>query len=171
MAGPSKCTICTSTKLAQVDEALVAGESVRSIGRRLSVGWASVHRHSLNHLPPGLLVPSAPVLDPTAGPQVLERLMGLVERVTTILDRAERKGSLQVAVSAIREHRNTLELIAKIVGELNERPQINVLVQPQWLDLRQVIQQALAPYPEAQRALVAALEQQSEVPALVEVSR
>jgi hypothetical protein len=46
------------------------------------------------------------------------------------------------------------ELLAKLLGELNEQPQINVLVAPEWLQVRSALLGALAPYPEA-RASVA----------------
>jgi hypothetical protein len=50
-----------------------------------------------------------------------------------------------------------LELIAKLIGELDERPQVNVLVNPQWITVRTALLSALAPYPEARSAVATAL--------------
>jgi hypothetical protein len=47
-----------------------------------------------------------------------------------------------------------IELLAKLIGELDERPQVNILVSPEWIAVRAVVLEPLAPYPEA-RAVVA----------------
>jgi hypothetical protein len=44
------------------------------------------------------------------------------------------------------------------LGKLDERPQINVLISPEWLDLRSAIIGALGTYPEARESILKALE-------------
>ena len=51
-----------------------------------------------------------------------------------------------------------IDLLAKLTGELNERPEINILVHPQWVELRQVLLTTLAAHPQALEAVYAALE-------------
>lgn len=51
-----------------------------------------------------------------------------------------------------------LTLAAKLLGELDERPTINVLLSPEWVALRGQLLTALAPYPEARAALGEALQ-------------
>jgi hypothetical protein len=50
-----------------------------------------------------------------------------------------------------------VELLAKLLGELDERPQINVLISPEWLVVRTTLLQALAPYSDARVAVAARL--------------
>jgi hypothetical protein len=50
-----------------------------------------------------------------------------------------------------------LELVAKLIGELDERPQLNVTISPQWVEIRTVLIQALEPYPEARQHVARAL--------------
>ena len=50
-----------------------------------------------------------------------------------------------------------LELLAKLIGQLDERPVVNLLVMPEWLALRGRIVAALAAYPEARAAVVGML--------------
>jgi hypothetical protein len=57
--------------------------------------------------------------------------------------------------------RDQLELLAKLVGELDDRPSINVLVAPEWLAVRAALLAALAPFPEARAAAAAALRSAS----------
>jgi hypothetical protein len=63
-----------------------------------------------------------------------------------------------MALSAIREARGNLELLAKLLGELDERPMLNLNISPEWLELRAVIVEALEPYSEARGAVLSALE-------------
>lgn len=53
--------------------------------------------------------------------------------------------------------RQQTELLAKLLGELNDQPQINVLVAPEWLQVRAVLLEALTPYPEARAAVAGRL--------------
>lgn len=57
------------------------------------------------------------------------------------------------ALKAIDRIHKQIELL----GELDDRPQVNVLVMPEWLQLRGAILHALAPYPEARAAVAAHL--------------
>ena len=49
------------------------------------------------------------------------------------------------------------ELLAKVLGDLDERPQINVLLAPEWLRLRAALLDAFADYPDARAAVAARL--------------
>ena len=49
------------------------------------------------------------------------------------------------------------ELLAKLLGELDERPQVNVLISPEWVNVRAALLAALLPYPEARLAVAGRL--------------
>lgn len=53
--------------------------------------------------------------------------------------------------------RDTFELLARLVGDLDERPQITLQTAPEWLEVRGVLLSALGPYPEARAAVAARL--------------
>ena len=57
-------------------------------------------------------------------------------------------------MGAIREARGNLKLLAKLLGELDERPVVNLNVFPEWLELRAVIVGALEPHPDARGAVL-----------------
>ena len=50
-----------------------------------------------------------------------------------------------------------IELLAKLTGELDERPEVNVFLDPRWLVARSSLLSALAPHPEALEAVQHAL--------------
>jgi hypothetical protein len=155
---PRSCTVCTHPGRAEIDEALVAGESSAELaGRYRTIGERALRRHKANHLPARLVMAHA-AEEVAQADTLLDHVRDLQRRALDILDKAEEAGELRTALGAIREARGNLELLAKLLGELDERPTVNVLVTPQWIELRAVIVGALEPHPEALRAVVGALE-------------
>ena len=63
----------------------------------------------------------------------------------------EDTGDLRTALAGIRELVRIVELTAKMIGELDERPQVNVLVAPGWLQVRAALLDALRQYPAPDR--------------------
>jgi hypothetical protein len=89
---------------------------------------------------------------------LLEQVRALQGRALAILGKAESVEDLRTAVGAIREARSNLELLAKLLGELDERPVVNLDVCPEWFELRAVIVGALESHPAAHGAVLRALE-------------
>jgi hypothetical protein len=155
---PRNCTVCTHPDKAEIDEALVAGVSSADIaGRYRTIGERALRRHKANHLPAKLVMAHA-AEEVAQADTLLDQVRDLQSRTLAILEAAEETKQHRTALGAIREARSNLELLAKLLGKLDERPQVNVLVSPEWLELRAVIVTALEPHPEALRAVVGALE-------------
>ncbi len=154
---PRSCTVCVHPRREEIDRALVAGASNRSVASLYDVSEAAVRRHKANHLP-ARMVMAEKATEAAEADNLLDQAGDLQRRALAILDRAEEAGELRTALSAIREARGNLELLAKLLGELDERPVVNLTVSPQWLELRAVIVGALEPHPDALSAVVGALE-------------
>lgn len=78
-------------------------------------------RHKANHLP-AKLVMAVKAAEVVEADNLLHQVGDLQRRALAILDKAEETGELRTALSAIREVRGNLELLAKLLGELEERP-------------------------------------------------
>jgi hypothetical protein len=155
---PRRCTVCAHPKVEAIDMALVAGEPYRSVANRYeSLSQASVQRHSENHLPATLAQEKDAEMVAHAD-DLLEQVRDLQVRTFAILEAAEASEQHRTALSAIREARGNLELLAKLLGELDDRPTVNVLISPEWLELRAVIVGALEPYTDARGAVLRAIE-------------
>lgn len=153
------CSICTSDQQAAIDAALVSGQSARSIAARFHVARTSLRRHNQGHLSPALIVRARQTVLGDGSP-VLDRLEALATRAQDCLTAAVDGNTvnLTTGLAAIREARATLELIARITRELDERPQVvNVLVDPMFIRAVGTITTALRPFPEAQLAVADAL--------------
>jgi hypothetical protein len=154
---PRSCTLCEHPEKDDIDRTLVGSASNRSVASLYDVSEAAVRRHKANHLP-AKLVMAVKAAEVVEADNLLHQVGDLQRRALAILDKAEEAGELRTALSAIREARGNLELLAKLLGELDERPMVNLNISPEWLELRAVIVGALEPHPEALRAVVGALE-------------
>ena len=154
---PRSCTLCEHPQRESIDRALVGDSSNRSVASLYDVSEAAVRRHKTNHLP-AKLVMAEKAAEVAEADDLLAQVRGLQARTLAILEGAESTKQHRTALSAIREARSNLELLAKLLGELDDRPQVNVLISSEWLELRAVIVGALGPHPEALSAVVGALE-------------
>ncbi len=154
---PRSCTLCEHPKREEIDRALVGETSNLSVSSVFGVSESAVRRHKANHLP-AKLVMATKVAEVAEADTLLDQVKGLQGRAYAILEKAEETGELRTALGAIREARGNLELLAKLLGELDERPVVNLNISPEWLELRAVIVGALEPHPQALGAVVGALE-------------
>ena len=63
-----------------------------------------------------------------------------------------------MALKALEVEIKQIELMAKLTGQLNEAPEVNFMLNPEFVRLKQVIIETLLPYPEARLALSDALD-------------
>src|SRR5215211_3327345 len=140
------CTICNHPKRDEINRALINNSgSGREIAGRFDLKKSSVDRHRRNHLRPHLaqLIAEDPEL---AELNPLAEIKALYYRVRHLLDKAEDANDLPAFRAFHAEARKDLEVLAKIVGDIDERPQIYISPMVQ-----EVIVQALLPFPEARR--------------------
>jgi hypothetical protein len=173
---PRPCTICGNPERDAIDLALASGEPARRVGAKWSVSRSAVARHSGTHLRPGAARVQALVRDQVVQSEAhgkdllaevqqrqarVERLVGIAEgligRAVQAGDLRTATGAVQAAISASREVRECLQLLAKLTGELDERPVLNLLVAPEWHQVRSALLEALLPYPDARTAVATRL--------------
>lgn len=135
------------------------GVAYRDLASRYEVSISALSRHKRDHVSPALARVAAAREE--AGPaSAMDRLEELRQKTMELLEAAEADGKASLMLSAVREARSLVELIAKITGELDERPQVgvfNLQTSPDWLRVRSVLVEALSPYPAAAQAVSARL--------------
>jgi hypothetical protein len=151
------CTICVHPEQAAINQALVHGAaSNRRIASQYGVSEIAIRRHKAGHLP-RRLAQAQEAEDMADADSLLEQVSALHRRALAILGHAEVEGEHKLALAAIREARSNLELLGRLMGELNEQTTINILMAPEWLATRAALKRALEPYVEARVAVAAAL--------------
>ena len=154
---PRRCSVCTHPDRENIDEALVGATAISAISAKYrDISEDALGRHKANHLP-SKLVMAEKAKEVAQADSLLEQVRDLQGRALAILDQAEMSGDLRTALGAIREARGNLELLAKLLGELSDAPQVNLNVSPEWLQIRAVIVTALEPHPEAKNSVLRAI--------------
>ena len=153
---PRVCTVCVHAEREAIDRALLAGEPYRGIAQRYAASPDAVFRHRSDHLP-AALAQAREATEVARADSLLDQLAELRADARRIGGKAEGAGDLKTALAGVRELVRIVELTAKLVGELDERPTVNVLVEPEWLVVRSTLLEALRPYPEARQAVAARL--------------
>lgn len=161
MMTESKCSVCRHPERDTLERELIAGLTLRDAADKYALGKDALGRHKRNHLSKALK--AVQERREMAGAQkAVDRAEELYVKASAILEGAEQEGQGALALSAIKELRATVELLAKLTGELDERPQVNVLnvsSSPEWLAIQQAMLESLAPFPEARIAVAGTLEE------------
>jgi hypothetical protein len=77
--------------------------------------------------------------------------------VTVLRVESKHADPRELILKTAAQLQNQTELLAKLLGELNDAPQVNVTISPEWQTVRAVLLAALAPYPDARTAVAARL--------------
>jgi hypothetical protein len=155
--GGSSCTVCHHVRCAEFDEALAFGTmSQAEVARAIGCNRSIVSRHVKKHLLPTVraLAKKEPSL---ANLDVVIELKELYARMRRHLERAEQANNWHAIRAFHAEARQDLELLAKLLGDLQQEGTVNVHLSAEWVQIRTTLMLALAPYPEARAAVAGAL--------------
>jgi transposase-like protein len=154
---PRPCQVCTHDQREANDRALVRPDaSAAAVARQFGLHERAMRRHVEKHLL------KAMAYSPTArevahADDLLSQVKALRTKAISLLVKAEQAGDIRTALAGVREARATLELLLRLEGELPDQ-QINIVLSPEWSQLRAVILAAVSPYPDARTAIIAAIE-------------
>lgn len=154
---PRTCTVCTHENRPEIDRSLVSGTSLRIIAGQWSVSKSALYRHKQEHLP-GHLAKAHEEESIGQAIDVVRQLKAINATTLAILQEARSDKKHSLSLQAIDRVCKQLELQGRLVGQLQDNgPQINVLIAPQWREIRVQVLQALSPYPEARSAVARVL--------------
>ncbi len=150
------CTVCRHLDVDAINRALLSGATYRMIANQFPVTWQAARRHVVEHIPP-LLAKAQQAEEAARASDLLTMAMERDQKVLSLMAKAEQGGDTKTALQALRVSLVSLELLARLRGELNEQPVVNVLVSAEWVTVQAALLVALAAFPEARAAASAAL--------------
>jgi hypothetical protein len=151
-----RCHVCRGPHEHDVNLALLSGEPVRSIGQRYGYSKSSLLRHFHRCIPQSLVMARQSKKIGEAE-FVTAELCKMVRNTKHIMALAEKAGDTRTSLMAIRELRGLYEVLSRPVAQSNPAAQVNILVAPELLALREEILKAIEPFPEARAAVSRAL--------------
>lgn len=165
-----ECQVCAHEQRARIEIGLTHGSPYRVLAKRFNVSADAIGRHARNHLSPqikaAILTAQAPSavdleqLQANESAGLLSQLVHQRARLQQHSELASELGDVRAAVAAEGAITANLTLVGKLLGQLVQRHDVrhtSILVSPDYLRLRETLVRALAPYPEAARAVSAAL--------------
>jgi hypothetical protein len=104
-------------------------------------------------------VPAGDGVRPVVRSALLSVLLAKIEGTGRDVERVEMRQAdpRMLLLKTCEQLTAQLQLLAKLTGELDERPQVNILVHPDWLALRDRILGALQPHPDALEGVIHAI--------------
>src|SRR4051794_12665404 len=153
---PRVCTICTHERRSEIDRALVAGKPYRSIARQFAASPDAVFRHRSDHLP-AAMVKAAEAEVVAHAIDVVQQLKAINGACLAVLKDARQAGNGELVLKSVDRVQRQIELQAKLLGDLDDRPQVTLVTAPEWLATRSALLDALRAYPEARTAVAASL--------------
>jgi transposase-like protein len=149
---PRTCTICQHPQRAAIDQALVGGRAYRDIAGQFSVSRSALDRHRAEHLSPAVQK-AQQASEAEHALDITKQLRAINGVSLSILDEARRSNNPAIALKAIDRVQRQIELQAKLLGELDDRPQVDIVLTPAWRSTRAALLAALAPFPDARVAV------------------
>src|SRR6266487_63661 len=158
---PRTCTICSHAQRATIEAAIVAGTPYRDIALHFSVGHMSVARHADGHIQEAIKH-AQEAKDEAQALDVVKQLKVINTVTLAILTEARTAKENGLALSAVDRVMKQLELQAKLLGDLDDAPTVNVWLPAPWADIEAAILSSLTSYPDARVAVASALLQLEE---------
>jgi hypothetical protein len=146
------CRVCSHPHRTAIEAALIRGESAPKLSGLHGVSLEAVYWHREQHLP-AYLLKAAEEEDVRHAIDHIAQLKAINAATVAVLEEALRKGDSHTVLRAVDRLQKQIELQAKLIGELDERAQVNVLISGEWLRLRTALLDVLQGYPEARQAI------------------
>lgn len=156
--GP-KCSICENPKVEEINAQILDNQKLADISRKFAVSADALQRHSDKCIVKALAA-SPSTEEVLNGDKLLDQLKEAREKAVDLLDKAIDVADTKVYGAPsqyLREIREQIKLWAELEGRLASQPQITIINNPEWIEIRTMIVKALDPFPEAKEAVVLAI--------------
>lgn len=150
------CLVCRSPKRAEIEAAMLRGESAEAIEAQGHGPSADTIRRHAACIAEDLRASR----EGHAAEFVAVARKGieeLLELARELVDDAREEGTIRERAASIAALTRAVELLGKITGELGPDVEVRVLELPAWAAIQQILMRALRPHPEAYRAVIDAL--------------
>lgn len=169
------CTVCAHEKRQEIDKALITGTTHRNVAEQFRLSPSAVYRHKTGHLSARIkrafeaketrqaveLVQHQTqerAKEVGQAIDIVQQLRVINSATLQVLQAARESEKHSLSLQAVDRVHRQIELQARLIGELQEAgPTVNVLVAPEWREIRVNVLQALGPFPEARTAVARVL--------------
>lgn len=171
---PRRCTICEHPQQREIDKALIAGSTLQHLSGLFGVSLSALFRHRKEHLP-ALLAKAKSAEPPSQAVElethqqavnakalahaldVVQQLKAINSACLEVLKQARSQAQAKILLQAVDRIHRQIEFQARLLRDLDEEETSPNSFEEQWSAVRQLVIEALSPYPEARLAVAQAL--------------
>ena len=124
---PRTCLACASSERQAIDKALVAGEPLRDIARRVSISKDGLARHK-DHVATAV-VKAEERREERLGDNLLDEMRRVQHKAWELLSKTEQDGDHRGSIVALREVRECLESLGEMLEKAHGGGPSEMLVQ------------------------------------------
>ncbi len=157
------CTICDDSRIDEIDRQCRIEKNIEKIATNFSISSQALRRHigKNHHIRDATTIPSTAEISKSE--DLLKEICNNYEEAKRLKGLAEAQNDLKTALLAVDKSLKCLELLAKIQGQIHEQNiniyQQNILINnPEWIDIRTKLLNALRPFPDAKAAVILAIQ-------------
>jgi hypothetical protein len=153
-----RCKVCLHPKRSEI-ERQIAARAMNTVEAAKIIGCHSstVSRHMRHCVAPNVRDRLQAEVKEFQSLNILNQLEKSLQVTLKIRDATESKRQYRVTLKALEVQVKKLEFAAKLTGQLNEAPQVNFLLSPTYVQIKQVMMRVLEPYPDVREAMAQAL--------------
>ena len=111
---PRTCIACSHSDREAIDQALVSGEPLRNIAKRVSISPAGLLRHK-NHVAQ-IIVKACEKREEQLGDNLLDEMRRVQRKAWELLSKTESEGDHRGSIVALREVRECLESLGDMLA-------------------------------------------------------
>ncbi len=151
------CTICEHARCDEIDRRARIEKDIAKIAKEFSLSYPALYRHisANHHIREVTAIPTSAEL--ATSEDIYKEIEKWHEEAKDLQKIAKADGDIKTALLGLDKALRCLELMAKIHGQIPTGPQITIINNPEWVELRTLIIGALEPYPAAREAVVHAI--------------
>lgn len=145
-----RCGVCRHPDHQEYERQILTSEITQKHAAELmGVHKSSLSRHMSNCVAKRFTQLVKPEPTQVDDLNVINALTSSHRTTLEILRDSLEEGDRKTALIALQTEIKQLDLLAKVTGQLDETPSVNILLSPEYLILKQVVVTALSDYPDA----------------------
>jgi hypothetical protein len=154
---PKPCTICEHPRHDEIDRRARIEKDIAKIAKEFSLSYPALYRHisANHHIREVTTIPTSSEL--ATSEDIYKEIEKWHSEAKDLQKTAKANGDIKTALLGLDKALRCLELMAKIHGQIPTGPQITIINNPEWVELRTLVIKALEPYPAAREAVVDAI--------------
>ena len=154
---PKNCTICEDPRRDEFDRRARIEDNIAKIAQDFALSYDAFYRHvkADHHIRDVTAIPTSAEL--ATSEDIYKEIEAWHTEAKDLQRTAKAGGDIKTALLGLEKALKCLELMLKIHGQISDAPQITIINNPEWVELRTVIIQALDDFPEAKGAVINAI--------------